>query len=175
MKPNTLSNVLRLLLGLAGLASSAVAGYRLENVTYPAAIRGGITGVTFSPTGTLVVATRYGEIWMRDSTGAWRQFARGLNEPMGLVAESDRVVYVAHRPELLRASDEDGDGRAETLPRSADSGASRTITIRSSSGCAAIATATFSGPSRSSPPPPIPTCPKRTSLRSPAAANATRA
>lgn len=115
MKPRVLSSALRLLLGLAGLASSAVAGYRIENVTYPAAIRGGITGVTFSPTGTLVVATRYGEIWMRDSAGAWRQFARGLNEPMGLVAESDRVVYVAHRPELLRAADEDGDGRAETF------------------------------------------------------------
>lgn len=43
----------------------------------------------------------------------WRRFARGLNEPLGLVAESDQVVYIAHRPELLRAEDTDGDGEAD--------------------------------------------------------------
>lgn len=91
------------------------AGYRIENVTYPAEIRGGITSVAFTPAGTLVVATRYGEIWMRSAAGEWHQFTRGLNEPMGLVAESERVVYIAHRPELLRAEDKDGDGRAETF------------------------------------------------------------
>jgi mono/diheme cytochrome c family protein/glucose/arabinose dehydrogenase len=91
------------------------AGYRVENVTLPEGLRGGIIGVNFTPTGTLVVTTRYGEIWMRRTDGQWRRFARGLNEPLGLIAESDRVVYVAHRPELLRASDNDGDGEAETF------------------------------------------------------------
>jgi mono/diheme cytochrome c family protein len=94
---------------------SARAGYRIENVPRPAEMRGGIVGVAFSPTGTLVVTTRYGEVWMRPTTGAWRCFARGLNEPLGLVVESDRVVWVAHRPELLKCSDTDGDGRAETF------------------------------------------------------------
>ncbi len=93
----------------------ARAGYRIENVPRPAAMRGGIVGVAFSPTGTLVVTTRYGEIWMRSPAGAWRCFARGLNEPLGLVVESDRVVYVAHRPELLKATDTDGDGQADTF------------------------------------------------------------
>lgn len=107
-----------LLLGWAALtAVPARAGYRIENVSYPAEIRGGISAVAFTPTGTLVLATRLGEIWMRSGGGAgeWRRFARGLDEPMGLVAESDRVVYVAHRPEVLRATDADGDGRAETF------------------------------------------------------------
>jgi len=108
----------RSLLGIAlGLCFGAqlFAGYRIENVTLPVELRGGITGVAFTPTNTLVVTTRYGEIWMRRAEGTWHRFARGLNEPMGLVAESDRVVYVAHRPELLRAADTDGDGQAETF------------------------------------------------------------
>jgi mono/diheme cytochrome c family protein len=107
-----------LLFGLAVLAGSSTpvrAGYRLENVPYPAEIRGGITSVTFTPSGTLVIATRYGEIWMRSNAGDWRLFMRGLNEPMGLIAESERLVFAAHRPELLRAEDSDGDGRAETF------------------------------------------------------------
>lgn len=99
---------------LAGLPATR-AGYRIENVARPAEMRGGIVALGFSPAGTLVVATRYGEIWMRSTAGAWRLFARGLNEPLGLVVESDRVVWVAHRPELLKCSDTDGDGRAETF------------------------------------------------------------
>ena len=89
---------------LAG-ALAARAGYRIENVPRPAEMRGGIVGIGFSPTGTLVVTTRYGEVWMRNTDGAWRCFARGLNEPLGLVVESDRVVWVAHRPELLKCTD----------------------------------------------------------------------
>lgn len=100
---------------LAFLPCTARAGYRIENVARPAAMRGGIVGVAFSPTGTLVVTTRYGEVWMRDTAGAWRCFARGLNEPLGLVVESDRVVYVSHRPELLKCTDTDGDGKADTF------------------------------------------------------------
>ncbi|MEY2878374.1 MAG: hypothetical protein RLZZ15_754 [Verrucomicrobiota bacterium] len=98
---------------------TARASYQLENVPYPSELRGGIVGIAFSPTGTLVVTTRYGEIWMRPSAGptagTWRLFARGLNEPLGLVVESDRVVWIAHRPELLKCTDTDGDGRADTF------------------------------------------------------------
>ena len=97
------------------LAPSLRAGYKIENIAYPAELRGGIASVAFTPGGTLVIATRYGEIWMRRTDGAWRLFARGLDEPMGLIADSERVVYVAHRPELLRATDTDGDGRADTF------------------------------------------------------------
>jgi mono/diheme cytochrome c family protein len=102
---------------LAFLATTLAvhAGYRLETIARPAEMRGGIVGVTFTPTGTLVVTTRYGEVWMRTTAGAWRCFARGLNEPMGVAADSDRVVWVAHRPELLKCTDTDGDGRADTF------------------------------------------------------------
>ncbi|MBI5772087.1 MAG: c-type cytochrome [Verrucomicrobia bacterium] len=103
---------------LAALLASTLAvhaGYRIENVPRPAEMRGGIVGIAFTPTGTLVVTTRYGEVWMRPPGGAWRCFARGLNEPLGVSAESDRIVWVAHRPELLKCTDTDGDGRADTF------------------------------------------------------------
>ena len=104
---------------LALFASPARAGYRIEDVPYPAELRGGISAVTFTPSGALVISTRLGEVWIRsrEAGGAesWRRFMRGLDEPMGLVAESEREIFVAHRPEVLRARDTDGDGRAETF------------------------------------------------------------
>ena len=52
----------RVLLLLALGVSAARAGYRIENIPRPAEMRGGIIAVGFSPTGTLVVTTRYGEV-----------------------------------------------------------------------------------------------------------------
>jgi hypothetical protein len=74
------------------------AGYVIENVPYPAGLHGGISAVAFTPAGALVLATRHGEIWVRragaaaDDPAAWRRFASGLDEPMGVIAESERVV-----------------------------------------------------------------------------------
>ena len=110
-----MSRALRFTFWFFAAALAARAGYHIENVTYPAELRGGISAVTFTPKGTLVVATRFGEIWMRSTEGAWHRFARGLNEPMGLVADSESLVYVAHRPELLRCTDTDGNGTADTF------------------------------------------------------------
>lgn len=95
------------------------AGYVIENIEYPAEIKSGhaagIAAVAFTSRGSLFIATRQGEIWMRNLEGAWHLFARGLDDPLGLVAESETTLYIAHRPELLRAVDRDGDGRAETF------------------------------------------------------------
>ncbi len=108
--------VLAAALALTLLTPALHAGYKIENVRYPAEIRGGISAVTFTPAGSLVISTRLGEIWIRDAAQhTWKRFARGLDEPMGLVAESERVIYIAHRPELLRATDTDRDGRADTF------------------------------------------------------------
>ena len=101
---------------VCGFALSLGAAYHVETVKLPPEVRGGISGVAFTPKGTLVLATRYGEIWMRESDAApWRKFAGGLDEPLGLVAESEDVVYVSHRPELLRIADTDGDRKADTF------------------------------------------------------------
>lgn len=115
------SRVKRLLatLGLAlaaACAPSAHAGYKIENVPFPPSVKGGLLGVSFAPTGSLVIATRMGEIWIRDvKTSQWRRFMQGLDEPTGIVVESEKVIYVSHRPELLRATDSDGDGKADTF------------------------------------------------------------
>ena len=107
-----------LTLAVVALAPGMRAGYLIENVACPTD-NGGVSAVTFTPTGQLVIATRHGEIWIRGGAqggdSAWRRFARGLDEPMGLIADSERVVYVAHRPEILRVTDSDGDGRADNF------------------------------------------------------------
>jgi mono/diheme cytochrome c family protein len=101
---------------LCAVTLRAKAAYHVETVVLPAELRGGISGVAVTPKGTLVLATRYGEIWMRDAdTAPWRKFAGGLDEPLGLIADSENVVYVAHRPELLKLSDANGDRRADTF------------------------------------------------------------
>ncbi len=106
-----------LVLLCAGLAAASIApaAYRIENVPLPEGL-GGIAAVGFTPASTLVVTTRYGEIWTRNpADSVWKRFATGLNEPLGLVVESERVMYVSHRPELLRVADTDGDGKADTF------------------------------------------------------------
>lgn len=104
---------------LAFPGALADAAYRIENVDYPNSIRSsnaaGIAAVAFTPSGSMVIATRLGEVWMRRVGGPWRLFARGFDDPLGLLAESETSICIAHRPELLRARDTDGDGEAETF------------------------------------------------------------
>ncbi|MFM8620180.1 MAG: c-type cytochrome, partial [Opitutaceae bacterium] len=102
---------------VAFVPSAVRAGYVIENVPLPAELRGGVVAVAFTPGGSAVVATRLGEVWLRPAAegAAWRRFAGGLDEPMGLIAESESVILAAHRPEVLRMTDRDGDGRADTF------------------------------------------------------------
>jgi mono/diheme cytochrome c family protein len=103
----------------AALGLPARAGYKIENVAYPKEISSrhaaGIAAVTFTPRGSMFIATRFGEIWMQRLDGSWQLFARGLDDPLGLVADSETIVYIAHRPELMRAVDIDNDGHADTF------------------------------------------------------------
>jgi len=111
-------NLWRTVLLLLSLAlPGARAGYVIEDVPLPKEMRGGIAAVAFTPAGSVVVATRLGEVWLRGAgtEGSWRFFARGLDEPMGLIANSETEVLAAHRPEVLRMADSDGDGRADTF------------------------------------------------------------
>ena len=79
--PHVFSLLLALFVAVTPLLQ---AGYKIENVPYPPDIRGGISAVTFTPSGALVIATRFGEVWIRSSNQNWRLFTRGLDEPMGL-------------------------------------------------------------------------------------------
>lgn len=88
--------------------------YRVEDVDLPRQMVPEISGLTFTPKGTLVVVTRRGEVWMRGgSNGIWRLFARGLLEPFGVIADSESDVYVTTRGQFLRLRDRGRSGKAD--------------------------------------------------------------
>ena len=109
---------LRLLLPILG---SIAAGplranpYQIETLALPPGMDPEISGITFTPSGTLVAVNRRGQVWMREREGKWRLFARGMHEPLGVLAESETVVFVMQRPELTQVTDRDGDGRADSF------------------------------------------------------------
>lgn len=123
----TLARSISLLVALSAMVWSADAQtaveesayYVLETVEIPQDIVLEVGGMALLPSGDLAVATRRGEIWTVENPGGWgaspphfRQFARGLHEPLGL-AYRDGALYAAQRGELTRLSDTDGDGRAD--------------------------------------------------------------
>lgn len=95
--------------------------YRVETLPLPRGMIGEVSGVSFTPRGTLAVSTRRGEVWMRAADGArWWRFASGLYEGFGIVAESESSVVVIQRPEFTRLRDTDGDGTADRYETLAD-------------------------------------------------------
>ena len=96
--------------------------YRVETVELPRRMIPEVSGIAFTPRGSLVAVNRRGEIWIRSPDGRnWRRFARGLYEPFGVIADSDEVIYVMQRPELTRVRDTDGDGVADAFETVDDS------------------------------------------------------
>ncbi len=88
--------------------------YRVETLPLPRSMIPELSGVAFTPAGTLVVTNRRGEVWRRGAAdGQWRRFAAGLYEGFGLVAPGESEVLVIQRPELTRLRDTDGDGVAD--------------------------------------------------------------
>jgi mono/diheme cytochrome c family protein len=95
--------------------------YRVETLPLPQQMVPEVSGVSFTPGGSLVVTTRRGEVWIRDrTTQAWRRFATGLYEGFGLVATNEAEMYVIQRPELTRIRDTNGDGTADVYETIAD-------------------------------------------------------
>jgi mono/diheme cytochrome c family protein len=71
-------------------------------------------GLARARDGTLVVATRTAGIW-RLVNGEWRQFAEGLFDSLGVVAEDGKglTVVAGQKAELSRIRDTNGDGIAD--------------------------------------------------------------
>jgi hypothetical protein len=91
--------------------------YRIEKVPAPTNIVMEVGGMGFLPDGTLMLCTRRGEVWSLHNQ-AWKRFATGLDEPLGLCVVASNQVVVAQRAEFTRLTDLDGDGvadRYETL------------------------------------------------------------
>ena len=95
--------------------------YRVETLKLPQQMIGEVSGVAFTPKGTLVVTTRRGEVWMREyPSERWHRFAHGLYEGFGVVANSESEVIVIQRPELTRLRDTNGDGIADVFETISD-------------------------------------------------------
>ena len=96
------------------------ASYRIETLPLPEneLLEGG--GLAFRPDGKLYLATRRGDIWLIDNplTGdftklAFKPYARGLHEVLGLSLVPPNDLYVAQRPELSLLRDTNGDDVAD--------------------------------------------------------------
>lgn len=95
--------------------------YRIETLTLPRQMIPEISGISFTPKGSMVVTNRRGEVWIREAvSGQWRRFASGLYEGFGLVANDESDVLVIQRPELTRVRDTNRDGVADVYATIAD-------------------------------------------------------
>jgi hypothetical protein len=85
--------------------------FSIEKISPPPGVDAQIGGLATTPSGKLAACFHRGELFIynpKDDT--WKQFASGLHEPLGILAESDSSFLVMQRPELTRISDTDGDG-----------------------------------------------------------------
>jgi glucose/arabinose dehydrogenase len=86
----------------------------IERMENPVGIDPQIGGIDVLPDGRVVAVFHRGEVMIYDpANSSWSQFAEGLHEPLGVLAESASSILVMQRPELTRLHDADGDGSAE--------------------------------------------------------------
>jgi len=93
--------------------------YRIVTLPVPRDIVLEVSGMHLLPTGSLVVTTRYGEVWLIEdpymdgnAQPNFRKIASGLHTPMGITSK-DGKLYVAQRSELSELSDTNGDGEID--------------------------------------------------------------
>ena len=85
--------------------------FRIEKISPPPGVDAQIGGIATTPSGNLAACFHRGELFIYNpKEDTWKQFASGLHEPLGLLAESDSSFLVMQRPELTRIKDTDGDG-----------------------------------------------------------------
>ena len=88
--------------------------YRIETVETPEGLVPETGGVDFMPDGRLVAVFRRGEVMVYDpDTKEWSLFAKGLHDPLGVLAVSNDELLIGQRPEVTRVKDTDGDGQAD--------------------------------------------------------------
>ncbi|MEZ6121991.1 MAG: c-type cytochrome [Planctomycetaceae bacterium] len=77
------------------------------------------TAIAWLPDGRMVFTSLKGHVWIAEDTNgdslpdATSLFEEGLAAPFGILANPDGSIIVAHKPEILRLQDTDGDGRAD--------------------------------------------------------------
>ena len=100
------SNSLLALAAFAVLgATTAVAepAYTVERIEPPLNASLEVGGIEFSVDGKLMMCTRRGDVWAYEpESKEWTQFARGLQEALGLRVGKKGEVFVLQRCELTR-------------------------------------------------------------------------
>jgi len=88
--------------------------YEVDNIELPAGLSAQVTALDFMPDGRLVAGFSSGEImFYHPDTKKWDVFAHGMHEPLGFQVVNNTTVIYIQRPEVTRASDTDGDGKAD--------------------------------------------------------------
>ncbi|MEM1295629.1 MAG: hypothetical protein AAGH89_09715 [Verrucomicrobiota bacterium] len=106
----------RLFLCFLLAASSALAesAYKVQNIEIEKGLDPQVGGIDVLPDGRVFVCFHRGDVRLYDpKEDSWSIFAKGLHEPLGIVAESPSSVVVMQRPELTRIIDTDEDGIAD--------------------------------------------------------------
>lgn len=97
------------------LCISVQAGFKFEDIKVPAGIDPQVGGLCTLPNGEIAACFHRGELMIYNpASKQWRMFARGLHEPLGILALSDTELLVMQRPELTLIKDSDSDGKADT-------------------------------------------------------------
>ena len=106
---------MRLIICLIFITLSLQAGFKFEDIKIPSTVDPQVGGLCQSPNGDIAACFHRGELMIYNpASKTWRMFAKGLHEPLGIVALSDSEFVVMQRPELTLVKDSDGDGKADT-------------------------------------------------------------
>ena len=98
----------------AGTALGEHPAFEVEAVSFEKGVDAQVGGIDVLPDGRVFVCFHEGDVRLYDpESKTWQHFAKGLHEPLGLVAESASSVVIMQRPELTRVADTDGDGEAD--------------------------------------------------------------
>ena len=88
--------------------------YEVETIPTPPGLVAETGGLSFLPDGRMAACFHRGEVMLYNpKTKAWKLFAEGLHDPLGVIAVSNRELLVIQRPELTRLTDTNGDGVAD--------------------------------------------------------------
>lgn len=102
-------------IALRGLA------YSVQNIEMPHGLMSETGGLAFLPDGRLAACFIRGEVMLyTPETKAWKVFATGLHEPLGIHVVNKSEFIVMQRPELTRIRDTDGDGLADLYENLSD-------------------------------------------------------
>lgn len=95
--------------------------YQVDSIVMPEGLSGEVGAIDFLPDGRLVAAFRRGEVMIYNpEDDRWRNFAKGLHLPLGLLVEDSSEMLVMEYPELTRLVDTNGDGQADVYENVTD-------------------------------------------------------